>query len=39
MYQGFGTRMMERMIRGPLKGKMRADWAVEGLVCEIILLT
>jgi len=37
MRQGFGTRVMERMIRGSLKGKMRFDWRAEGLACEIAL--
>jgi hypothetical protein len=35
MRQGFGTRVIERMIRGSLKGKMRFDWRAEGLACEI----
>jgi two-component sensor histidine kinase len=35
--QGFGTRVIERMIRGSLKGKMRFDWRAEGLACEIAL--
>jgi len=35
--QGFGTRVMEGMIRGQLKGKMHLDWRAEGLVCEITL--
>jgi PAS domain S-box-containing protein len=37
--QGFGTRVMEGMIRGQLKGQMRFDWHAEGLVCEIALQT
>ena len=37
MRQGFGTRVMERMIRGSLKGKMRFDWRAEGLACGIAL--
>jgi PAS domain S-box-containing protein len=37
MRQGFGTRVIERMIRGSLKGKMRFDWRAEGLACEIAL--
>jgi two-component sensor histidine kinase len=32
--QGFGTRVIERMI-GQLKGKARFDWRAEGLVCEV----
>ena len=35
--QGFGTRVMDGMIRGQLKGEMRFDWRAEGLVCEIAL--
>ena len=35
-HQGFGTRIIERMI-GQLKGKARFDWRAEGLVCEITL--
>jgi two-component sensor histidine kinase len=37
--QGFGTRVMEGMIRGQLKGQMRFDWHAEGLVCEIAVQT
>jgi PAS domain S-box-containing protein len=33
--QGFGTRLMESMIRSQLKGEMRFDWRAEGFVCEI----
>lgn len=32
---GFGTRVMEAMIKGQLKGDMRFDWHPEGLACEI----
>jgi two-component system CheB/CheR fusion protein len=35
--RGFGTRVMEGMIRGQLKGEMRFDWRAEGLACEIVL--
>jgi PAS domain S-box-containing protein len=35
--QGFGTRVMEAMIRGQLRGGMRFDWRAEGLACEIAL--
>jgi PAS domain S-box-containing protein len=35
-HQGFGTRIIERMI-GQLKGKARLDWHADGLVCEITL--
>ena len=34
---GFGTRVMEGMIRGQLKGEMRFDWRAEGLACEIAI--
>jgi PAS domain S-box-containing protein len=37
MRQGFGTRVMDSMIRGQLKGDMRFDWRAEGLACEIVL--
>lgn len=33
--QGFGTRVLDRAIRDQLKGKIRFDWRVEGLACEI----
>jgi PAS domain S-box-containing protein len=35
--QGFGTKVMERMIRCQQKGEMHYDWLTEGLVCEITL--
>jgi PAS domain S-box-containing protein len=35
-HQGFGTRIIERMI-GQLKGKVSFDWRADGLVCEITL--
>jgi PAS domain S-box-containing protein len=35
--KGFGTRVMERMIREQLKGKMHFDWRADGLVCEIVI--
>jgi PAS domain S-box-containing protein len=35
--EGFGTSVIERMIREQLKGEMRRDWRVEGLACEIVL--
>jgi PAS domain S-box-containing protein len=37
--QGFGTRVMESMIRGQLQGEMRLDWRAEGFACEIALPT
>jgi two-component sensor histidine kinase len=36
-HRGFGTRVMERMIRGQLNGEMRFDRHAEGLACEIAL--
>jgi PAS domain S-box-containing protein len=36
-HRGFGTRVMENMIRNQLKGELRVDWRTEGLACEIIL--
>jgi two-component sensor histidine kinase len=35
--RGFGTRVMDSMIRTQLKGEIRFDWRSEGLVCEIML--
>ena len=35
--EGFGTTVIERMIREQLKGEMHLDWRVEGLACEIVL--
>ena len=35
--RGFGTRVMESMIRDQLKGDLRFDWRAEGLACEIAL--
>jgi PAS domain S-box-containing protein len=35
--QGFGTRIIDRMIRDQLKGAVRFDWHKEGLVCEIAI--
>jgi two-component sensor histidine kinase len=37
--QGFGTRVMDSMIRAQLKGEFRLDWRAEGLACEITLPT
>jgi len=36
-HRGFGTRIMENIIGGQLKGKVRLDWRAEGLTCEIAL--
>jgi two-component sensor histidine kinase len=35
--RGFGTRVLERLVRGPLKGEARYDWREQGLLCEIIV--
>jgi two-component sensor histidine kinase len=35
--EGFGTSVIERMIREQLKGQMHLDWRAEGLACEIFL--
>ncbi len=32
---GFGTRVIDSIIRGQLKGQARFDWRAEGLACEI----
>ena len=36
-HQGFGTRVMEKMINGQLKGQIRFAWRAQGLACEITL--
>lgn len=36
-HEGFGTRVMDGMIRGQLNGKICFDWRTQGLVCEIVL--
>jgi two-component system, chemotaxis family, CheB/CheR fusion protein len=33
--RGFGTRVIDRMIRDQLKGKVHFDWHQTGLACEI----
>jgi two-component sensor histidine kinase len=35
--RGFGARVMEKMVRGQLRGELRLDWRVQGLACEIVL--
>jgi PAS domain S-box-containing protein len=37
--KGFGTSVIDRMIREQLNGELHLDWRPEGLVCEIILQT
>ena len=34
---GFGTRVMEAMIRSQLHGDLRFDWRASGLACEILI--
>jgi two-component sensor histidine kinase len=36
-HYGFGTRVMENMIRGQLKVEMCFDWRPEGLACEVAI--
>jgi two-component sensor histidine kinase len=36
-HRGFGTRVVENIIAGQLKGEVLFDWRVQGLVCEIVL--
>ena len=36
-HRGFGTRVIENIIAGQLKGEVRFDWRNQGLVCEIVL--
>jgi len=35
--RGFGTGVVERMIRDQLDGELRLDWRPEGLICEIAI--
>ncbi|MFY9840225.1 MAG: PAS domain S-box protein [Xanthobacteraceae bacterium] len=37
--RGFGTHVMERMVRDQHKGDLRLDWRTDGLACEIVLQT
>lgn len=36
-HYGFGTRVMESMVKGQFDGEMRFDWRREGLVCRLVL--
>ena len=36
---GFGTNVLEAMIRDQLKGDVRLDWPAEGLKCELVIPT
>jgi two-component sensor histidine kinase len=35
--QGFGTRVVNRVIESDLGGKLRFEWKPEGVVCEILV--
>ena len=35
--QGFGTRVVDQIIRAELKGTLRFDWHPDGLACEIAI--
>jgi PAS domain S-box-containing protein len=37
--KGFGIVVMDSMIRGGMKGRVRLDWHAEGLACEITIPT
>jgi two-component sensor histidine kinase len=37
--KGFGTRVIESMIRDGVKGRVQVDWRAEGLACEIAFPT
>ena len=37
LHQGFGTRVVDQVIRGELEGKVRFDWHPDGLACEIVI--
>jgi len=36
-HQGFGTRLLDQVVRAQLNGETRFDWRTEGLACEIEL--
>ena len=35
--EGFGTRVVNQVIRGELRGQVRFDWHPDGLACEIAI--
>jgi len=37
--QGFGTRVMQRMVCGQCNGEIEFNWREEGVVCEITMAT
>jgi two-component system, chemotaxis family, CheB/CheR fusion protein len=38
-HQGFGARVMERIIQSQLNGDLKFDWRPEGVVCDIAIDT
>jgi PAS domain S-box-containing protein len=38
-HKGFGTQVIEAVMRGHIGGDVRLDWRAEGLRCEIALMT
>jgi hypothetical protein len=36
-HRGFGTRVIEHLIKGQLNGQIRFDWRAEGLICEVTI--
>ena len=36
-HQGFGTRVVDRVVQAELAGKLQFDWNPDGLACEIII--
>jgi two-component sensor histidine kinase len=36
-HQGFGTTVLNRIIREQLEGEIRFDWLTEGLACKIVI--
>jgi two-component sensor histidine kinase len=35
--QGFGTRIVNRVIETDLEGKLRFDWNPDGIACELVV--
>jgi PAS domain S-box-containing protein len=35
--RGVGTRVIEQVVEGQMKGEVRLDWRAEGLVCEVVV--
>jgi two-component sensor histidine kinase len=38
-HQGFGSRVMQRMICGQCNGTLDFDWREEGVICDITVVT